>query len=563
MVYVYLFEAKSIQTYLFRSGRLRDVIAASDRLDRLVDDNEESILYAVLKASDLSSDLVLKEGQGKPTIRFIRCKGGAFYAWSDERQALLALRSLWTLTVTQLLPSLHFADALSQGHSLQEAMATGRASLANDAQNHIITFPISTAICDHYQRSGGAAVPITPLAKRATMGDEETRTALDLDTVRQREWYQDKGLRTQLLYKFIPEPEELKRKVGYPINLEKFPFVEDDSKIETVVKDLALIHIDGNGLGNLLKKIGVLLKPKTDEQYANAMRAFSNVVAEATKMASQKATTELCRHLNSEDLLPMRPLVLGGDDITVLCRADLALGFSQSFCQEFEKQSETRLATFYQQYQLMDKSLPASLTASGGILYHKAGHPFTHSHHLVEGLCREAKNMTKQQESQLAALAFYRLSRAVADDVVVLRENTQHVLLNDQRTIRLAQQAYFIGEASPQPNMNKLIKLARMLSEPGHPLGINKWRQMSTCLALGDKAEADNIYQRAVQRLTQEQKENWETALTDCHHHSSTWYWRKEGQLCCLLEDLLVVARFQPQESAVYGDVSSTYKEGI
>lgn len=35
----YLFEAKSIQSYLFRSGKLKEIISSSERLDFLVDDN--------------------------------------------------------------------------------------------------------------------------------------------------------------------------------------------------------------------------------------------------------------------------------------------------------------------------------------------------------------------------------------------------------------------------------------------------------------------------------------------------------------------------------------------
>ena len=52
-------------------------------------------------------------------IHFLRCKGGAFYAYSQSEKPLLKLRSLWTITVQQLFPSLEFTDALVQIHSMK------------------------------------------------------------------------------------------------------------------------------------------------------------------------------------------------------------------------------------------------------------------------------------------------------------------------------------------------------------------------------------------------------------------------------------------------------------
>ena len=40
MYYIYLFETKSIQNYLGRTGQLKDLIAISDQLDHLIDEGE-------------------------------------------------------------------------------------------------------------------------------------------------------------------------------------------------------------------------------------------------------------------------------------------------------------------------------------------------------------------------------------------------------------------------------------------------------------------------------------------------------------------------------------------
>ncbi|MGD6740190.1 hypothetical protein ACN08N_19290 [Photobacterium leiognathi subsp. mandapamensis] len=122
MRYCYLFEAKSIQEYLFQSNKLKDVIAASERLDRLIDSTECSVLDQVLKAAELESDLLNRDVNTDHTIHFLRCKGGAFYAYCQQQAPLVSLRSAWTLTLSQLFPSLVYTDALSEAPALKVAL---------------------------------------------------------------------------------------------------------------------------------------------------------------------------------------------------------------------------------------------------------------------------------------------------------------------------------------------------------------------------------------------------------------------------------------------------------
>ncbi len=142
MSYVYLFEVKSIQQYLFSSGKLKDVISASERLDRLIDSDESSVLRQVLNAAGLESDIDdVKKERSMGMINFLRCKGGAFYAYCNEQEPLQQLRALWTLTVSQLFPSLVFSDTLAEGNTLQSAMEKGHQQLAVDRNTPRITLP--------------------------------------------------------------------------------------------------------------------------------------------------------------------------------------------------------------------------------------------------------------------------------------------------------------------------------------------------------------------------------------------------------------------------------------
>ena len=79
MTGIYLFEAKSIQSYLGRSGRLKNVVDVSDSLSNLIDVKEDSKLGQVMNTAGLldKSDLA-DTGKKDALIHFTRAKGGSF-----------------------------------------------------------------------------------------------------------------------------------------------------------------------------------------------------------------------------------------------------------------------------------------------------------------------------------------------------------------------------------------------------------------------------------------------------------------------------------------------------
>lgn len=565
-MFCYLFEAKSIQSYLFRNGKLKDVIAASERLDRLVDSSESSVLHYVLNNAGLTSDLLSPDMEEKAgLIRFLRCKGGAFYAYCAEEAPLVQLRSLWTLSIQQLFPTLEFTDALTEAPSLREAVSAGHKQVAADRNAPVIKLPFASAITSRYQRTGAVRVPVIEDAKRASLKSELEDDTFDLDTSLHRQAYQVIGLRntSPLQQRFTPTGHD---EIYYPINIEEdFAFsasgvIGDNSD---AAKDIALIHIDGNGLGILLMAMRDALEGKTDEEYRKGFRLFSESLGEATIQAAREATAVVYEHgrysKDGKTYLPMRPLVLGGDDLTLLCRADLALEYSRVFCQTFKKASEQCLKPLFRQY-LKKTSLKPFLTASGGVLFHKAGHPFTHSHHLVESLCDAAKKLTKsvnETDKQVgpAALAIFRLSNAVSDDFEQLHKQTYQFDLDNKRSIAYAQSAFFVEPQGQRGSLELLQRLAKCCRQRGAVMPMNRWRQMATWLSQGNFAEADRLYERAMSLTTQpmlrEELEEMLRAFAP-EGKATGWFWHKEkGVSESIIGDLLIVDHFRPVEAPV------------
>ena len=563
MIYCYLFEAKSIQQYLFRSGKLKDVIAASERLDRLIDSNNQSVLFHVLNNAGLKSDLLdYDNSEGEDVIHFLRCKGGAFYSYCETQNPLLALRSLWTLTVQQLFPSMDFTDALCDGDTLSSAMDSAHAQLASDRNNPIIKFPMGSPIADRYQRSGQVAVPVSGLASRASMKKEFDDDSFDIDTEHHRQAYQAFDMRHKAALQDRFTPSSLQGKIHYPVDIEKeFQTASDlKSNNKVATRDIALIHIDGNGLGILLMGLKNALNDKDASEYQQGFRQFSEALNVATIQAAQKATQWVYDNatylLEGKTYLPMRPIVLGGDDVTLLCRADLALTFSQIFCTEFKIASKAALAEIYDKY-LKGSEMKDHLTASGGILYNKAGHPFTHSHHLVEDLCDHAKTLTKSvnesdKEVGPAALAFYRISNSVSSSFDSLFSQSQVFQLNENKSINMGISRYFVETEYPN-NLTALTALSDGCNQKNAILSMAKWRQMATFLAQGDFEEADALFNRAkslkddpklVNQLSADIEallvKNEETTVFD------RWYTSTENKKHCLINDLLIIDHFRP-----------------
>ncbi|WP_116644774.1 hypothetical protein [Salinivibrio sp. HTSP] len=587
-MFVYLFEAKSIQSYLFQSGKLKDVIAASERLDNLVDETSTSILQSVIESAGLDTDLLNDELiESSETIHFLRCKGGAFYCCAQTQAPLIKLRSLWTLTLQQMFPSLEYTDALTEAETLVEALDLGHQQLANDRNTPTISFPIATAPIERFSRTGRPSVRMSPLAQR----EDDGLNQVDIDTDLHRQAYQSMNMREAAALQDKFTPEDLQGTIHYPLDLEK-DFLFDDEQHgapdSDPTKDIALIHIDGNGLGILLMRLKNALKNTSDAELRKGFREFSRALNQATTVAAKEATQYIydkacyrkdTRSSDSIQMIPMRPIVLGGDDITLLCRANLALEFSTRFCKKFMEASEAALSDLFDDLGF-PKAYERYLTASGGILYQKASHPFTHSHQLVEALCAQAKKRTKSvvDEGAIgpAALAFHRQSESTNDSFDILADRTL-VLGNE---MQMGQTAYFVEslkqthtslERSPF-DLNKLKQLVADSSSADQngittpPVSMARWRQMATAIAQGDIAEANIIYHRGLSLATENQKQALETLLDDLTpdgYQRQNWYWinQQTDEKYCLINDLLVLHHFaEPvKENTHTGDKETTH----
>ena len=166
--------------------------------------------------------------------------------------------------------------------------------------------------------------------------------------------------------------------------------VKDINKLEQLFDELswlAIVHADGNGLGQIFIEFEKYIGEQDNRNYINKYRRFSLALDDCTETAFREALKVLPA---DKGALPIVPLIIGGDDLTVVCHGKYALEFTRVFLQEFELQTEKRpeISEIAQQVFGVGR-----LSACAGISIVKRHFPFSVAYDLSEKLIKSAKDV--------------------------------------------------------------------------------------------------------------------------------------------------------------------------
>ncbi len=481
MTYSYLFEAKSIQSYIFATNKLKEIIGGSELIEQLTAN------HGLLKQTLLS--LGLEEGKD---IELSRCGGAAFYAFSENKAAIDKLATLWSLVFRRYAPDMEFIHAKAEGKTSIDAFQKTHTTLMADRNHPKVKLPQAGVYTRRFARTG------EPVSSSVRVGKESEQ--VDLITARKRDFAKSTAL--------IERVKKDSQRNEWPVNLtpeedddKDFPF--HDNRL------IGLIHADGNGFGQLLMDLkgsvdkGVI----TDKQYIPVFRDISESNKRATEAAAEQAVTETL--VMERGLYPARPIVLGGDDLTMIVRADLALPFTQAFLKAFEQESQSQFDQLRNRYSNLKDILPAKLTACAGIVYAKSSQPFSLLHDLAEGLCKHTKTIAKQSDNLLdgkqvpSSLTFYRVTTSLIDDF-------KDIIKNELTTgnICLSRGCYTLETHSKLPNLTDLLALQAFLAKSEVSQGA--LRQVTGLLHQSPE-QAQSRYRRWKEVMIDREPKDWET----------------------------------------------------
>lgn len=364
----YLFGSavQGIQSFIFQTNRLREIVGASE----VVNDICTTFFKQVLKECGLSF---------RDDACVVAAAGNIKYIFDNRPDCERVVR-VWTRRVQTYAPGITVSQAVVKVEDLEKDFGAAVDQLESRlriARNRATRpLDLGTAGMLRSRETGRPVVRVLENYQRPFL-DESTFVKLFEETI--------KGDVTP-----AHTTEKLSCKAfGFDrISSEHLAFeIEDMADANSWV---AVVHADGNGLGQIVSRIG---------RNREVFRHFSKKLDEATTLAANDAYAVVAKEewLSDGKVIPIRPIVLGGDDLTVICRGDLAVPYVQRFLEAFEKRTHELLGDLLRKHEIFNVgSQRDCLTACAGIAFVKTAFPFYFAYRLAEQLCDRAKANAKQ-----------------------------------------------------------------------------------------------------------------------------------------------------------------------
>lgn len=172
----------------------------------------------------------------------------------------------------------------------------------------------------------------------------------------------------------------------------------------------AIVHIDGNNMGERFQKCKSLAERSALSKQVKSIteRAFAVMLQVASKISEEQYLEEnikVCRKNEDNDeandeakakdtvyYLPIRPIIIGGDDVTFVCHARMATILSHVFMNALERISREEMAH-------LNTLGDSAMYSCGGIAILNTSYPFFRGYELAEQLCANAKKESRENGS--------------------------------------------------------------------------------------------------------------------------------------------------------------------
>lgn len=185
------------------------------------------------------------------------------------------------------------------------------------------------------------------------------------------------------------------------INKEEITFVRelDEFKNNSRKPYIAVVHIDGNGMGQLVRSItekgGIAealnkkkkLSFQIKKAYENSFRCLVDYVIEKQGSIENKKNPE-------KPVVLIRPIILDGDDVTFICDGKYGLEYAEYFIKHINDIKDINDTNDTKGIALGDENRQTEsihLTACAGVAIVKPGFPFSRAYEIAEECCRFAK----------------------------------------------------------------------------------------------------------------------------------------------------------------------------
>ena len=433
--YLYGAAVQGIQDFIFKTNALKHIIGASELVEQI--------------CTSAFDKFAVKNGKS-----IVRAAGNIKYVFDDEADCKRAVREFPKKVMT-MAPGITISQAVVVMDDFSKAVDEVEALLR--VQRNKPSRSVTTGLIG-IKRANNTGLPVTAIEK----GEYKD------DSTIQKESVQDVKA---LCEKSFGQGRLRDKNVAYDI-----------SEITGKNDWIAIIHADGNGLGKVVQVVG-----KQETTFSE----FSQKLDLATEQAANEAYNAVAGGFQEQTMIPIRPVVLSGDDMTVIIRGDLAIDYANAFISAFEKKTKEHIGEILKQQHVFAEDRDY-LTACAGIAFIKSSYPFYYGYQLAEELCGQAKKDTKAihgaESNHLppSCLMFHKVQDSFVIDYkdIVKRELTA----KDGLSFKAG--PYYVSPENGKFTVADLKESARMLSgesKDGIKSGIRNW----VSLRLEDKNKAD------------------------------------------------------------------------
>jgi hypothetical protein len=351
-----------IQKYVFTSNRLRDVVSASWLVQWVTSCDGALLSWR---------DQVLHAGGGSAVLAF------------DSMDEAKTFAGVYTRKILENAPGL---ELVVTHHPIQNGLAESLRDLQVilarkklERKPHVEALGLAvTAAC------GVTGLPATAIDRLdGTPVSKQIETWRCDDTRKKAASRWEKYLEFTSGWRFPTEIDELGRTRG-------------DTSL------LAVVHVDANAIGEKIRTwLSRCVEKRLDEttvrdQYREWSRWIEVEFQRVWRCLVERVLAAIHdRHLQGSiprlnfelrpGKLPVRPVLLGGDDLTFLCDGRIGLDLAATALREIGGRDCPHLGT---------------MSACAGVAIVRAHYPFVRAYELAEKLCSQAKSVRRQHQDE-------------------------------------------------------------------------------------------------------------------------------------------------------------------
>ena len=408
-----MLQTNSNQPFIFSSPRLREQIGASFEitlLSRWVKEEAEKLL----KQKPLPTSFWVSDSSGKVIVRFTDDEGGP----KDLAKQLIREVTLRALTdapgldVTGVFIEASSgpvdpADLKRLDREFSEYSLNRRAAAARFPQFPFLergsesALPASASLGDlefsqeslqpnNFDESSPLSLPSR--VKRAFASTSRKR---QVDDVKERLAKQGKELKQE------PEFDPTKLAAAFQDG-------EESEDAKNMLSSVGVVHIDGNGVGAIMRDLGSAhnraqetgVCVSADEVHTDPNDALQTFIMVVNKRLDQAVKDAIAlswydvQKLTPDTVVPIVPVLVGGDDVTVYTDGCYAIPFAEAYIRHYEELTE-KDELLKQLAVVAGAKKAGPLTASAGVAIVGRNFPFHIAYDLAEDLVSRGKELGK------------------------------------------------------------------------------------------------------------------------------------------------------------------------